>query len=122
MSYSPKSIEEKMLKVLNAWKTLAPGKEFAGLKLADFEAQVNKSLEPRARLNELTDQTMQQMAIRDNEDYATMEKILQIVAGIVADPTEGANSALYEACGYVRKDMRKSGLTRKRVEPARAKV
>jgi hypothetical protein len=41
---------------------------------------------------------------------------------VVADPTEGANSALYEACGYIRKDNRKSGLTRKKVEPARAKV
>lgn len=122
MSYNPKINEEKMLKVLNAWKTLAPSKEFAGMKLADFEAQVNKSLEPRARLAELADQTMQQMAARDTEDAATMDKILSVVAGIVADPTEGANSALYEACGYIRKDNRKSGLTRKSLAASRAKV
>lgn len=122
MPTSPKISEEKMLKVLNAWRTLAPTKSFGGLTLADFEAQVENSLAPRARLKELNDQMMQQMAIRDEQDYAAMEKILLIVAGIVADPTEGANSALYEACGYIRKDDRKSGLTRKKVEPARAKV
>jgi hypothetical protein len=103
-------------------KTLAPTKSFGGLTLADFEAQVENSLAPRVRLRELNDQAMQQMAMRDDEDSATMEKILLVVAGIVADPTEGANSALYEACGYIRKDNRKSGLTRKKVEPARAKV
>lgn len=122
MPTSPKNNEEKMLKILNAWKTLAPAKSFGGLTLADFEAQVENSLAPRVRLRELNDQAMQQMAMRDDEDSATMEKILLVVAGIVADPTEGANSALYEACGYIRKDNRKSGLTRKKVEPARAKV
>jgi hypothetical protein len=31
-----------------------------------------------------------------------------------ADPTEGLNSALYEAMGYTRKSDRKSGLTTKK--------
>lgn len=122
MSYDPKRNEEKMLKVLTAWKTLAPGKSFGGMTLADFEAQVENSAAPRARLKELGDQTMQQVALRDDADLATMNKVLRVVAGIVADPTEGDNSALYEACGYVRRDNRKSGLTRKRVEPARSAV
>ena len=44
MPNSPKENEEKMLKVLNAWKTLAPAKSFAGVSLEDFELQINKSL------------------------------------------------------------------------------
>jgi hypothetical protein len=48
MPKSPKDIEEKMLKVLNAWKTLAPDKTFGAMTAAQFEAQVNKSLAPRS--------------------------------------------------------------------------
>jgi hypothetical protein len=122
MAFNPKNNEEKMLKVLNAWKTLAPAKRFGGMALEDFEVYVQNSLVPRTRLKELNDQVMQQMALREAEDAVTMSKILVVVAGIIADPTEGDNSALYEACGYVRKDNRKSGLTRKRVAAKAVKV
>jgi hypothetical protein len=118
MPNSPKENEEKMLKVLNAWKTLAPAKSFAGISLEDFELQINKSLVPRQRLNTLKGEKMQQMTLRELENSTTMNDILSIVAGVIADPTEGANSALYEATGYIRKDVRKSGLTRKKVHPA----
>jgi hypothetical protein len=33
---------------------------------------------------------------------------------VLSDPTEGPDSALYEAMGYTRKSERKSGLTRQR--------
>ena len=36
-----------------------------------------------------------------------------VVAGVLADPTEGPDSSLYEAMGYTRKSERRSGLTRK---------
>jgi hypothetical protein len=41
----------------------------------------------------------------DNADLVTN--------GVIGDPTEGPDSALYEAFGYVRKSEKKSGLTRK---------
>lgn len=121
MAFNPKNNEEKMLKVLNAWKTLAPTAEFAGLKLADFEAQVAKSSEPRQRLIELKDEMMQEQARRDTEDVTTMSRIECVVAGVVADPAFGSDSALYEAMGYIRKSDRRSGLTRKSSPAARAK-
>jgi hypothetical protein len=37
---------------------------------------------------------------------------VRLVNGVLADPTEGPDSALYEAFGYTRKSERKSGLTR----------
>jgi hypothetical protein len=117
MPKSPKENEEKMKKVLSAWKTLAPAKSFGGLTVADYEAFINNSLEPRQRLVELEDERMQQQASRESADAATMSKTECVVAGVVADPTEGNNSALYEAMGYIRKDDRKSGLTRKKVAP-----
>lgn len=119
MSVNPKQFEEKMLKVLNALKTIAPDKTFGGITLAQYEAQTGKSLAPRTRLKEIEDQKVEQITIRFNEDNTSHEMIQMIVAGIVADPTEGPNSALYEACGYIRKDSRKSGLTRKSKQPMR---
>jgi hypothetical protein len=38
---------------------------------------------------------------------------------VLAAPSEGDDSALYEAMGYVRKSARKSGLTRKKNEPVK---
>ncbi|MDQ6789002.1 MAG: hypothetical protein M3033_19535 [Acidobacteriota bacterium] len=116
MAYSPKDVEEKMLTILNAWKTLAPDKTFGGMTAAQFETQVNKSRAPRTRLGELDDEIKQQQAIRESEDETTMGKVQLVVAGVLADPTEGADSALYEAMGYIRKSDRQSGLTRKKKE------
>ena len=117
MLQSPGNIEAKMMKVLNAWKTLAPEKQFGGMTIKEFEAQVNTSLTPRQRLIALDDEVKQQQAARDAADEKTMNDIQYIVAGVLADPTEGANSALYEAMGYIRRQNRKSGLTRKKVKP-----
>jgi len=114
MPNNPKANEEKMLQVLNGWKTIAPGKRYNDMTVEDFEAQVNKSLAPRQRLEQLADEELQEQANRDNEDAITMEMIQFIVNGVLADKTEGPNSALYESFGYVRKSERRSGLTRKK--------
>lgn len=117
MSKSPKDNEEKMQKVLTAWKTLAISKSFGGMTFSEFAAMVDTCITPRTRLAELEDEKMQQQANRDAADELTMAQILLVVAGVVADPTEGANGALYEAMGYVRKSERRSGLTRKKITP-----
>src|SRR5437868_15435562 len=117
MANTPKKNEDKMLKVKNAWKNLAEEKTFGGMTLAQFETQVNASLAPRQRLDEIDDEKMEQQALRESEDEVTLGKIELVVAGIIADPAYGSDSALYEACGYVRKSERKSGLTRKKKTP-----
>lgn len=117
MPNSPKEIEEKMLMVLRGWKTIAPTKTFGGKTLAEFEAQVNKSLAPRTRLDDIEDEKRQELAMRENEDGTTMKDVQFIVNGVLADPEFGDDSALYEAMGYIRKSDRKSGLTRKKKEP-----
>lgn len=114
MSNNPKANEEKMLQVLHGWKTLAPTKSYGGMTVAEFETQVNKSLAPRQRLDEIEDEKLQELANRDSADEITMEQVQFIVNGVLADQTEGPNSALYESFGYVRKSERKSGLTRKK--------
>lgn len=118
MASSPKENEEKMLKILRAWRTLAPTKKFGGLTVAQFETQVNKSLAPRTRLEQIEDEKLQQIALRESEDAATMRDAQFVVNGVLADSEFGDDSALYEAFGYVRKSDKKSGLTRKKTPPA----
>ena len=120
MALNPKANEEKMNKMLTAWKTLAPEKTFGGLTLAQFEALVNDSLEARTTVAALEDSRTQAIAVRDNCDNTFLQKAQLVVAGVLADPSEGDDSALYEAMGYVRKANRKSGLTRKKAETAKA--
>ncbi len=117
MPNSPKKNEIKMKKVLMAWKTLADTKSFGGMTFTQFSALVADCMTPRVRLFELDDEKLQEQANRDSSDLTAMARVQLVVAGVIADPTEGSNSALYEAMGYVRKSERKSGLTRKKITP-----
>jgi len=117
MPSNPKKIEIKMKQVLNALKTIAPDKKFGNKGVGELEPQVENSLAPRRRLEEIADEEIEQQTLRESEDIKTMKMIESIVAGIVADDDFGPDSALYEACGYVRKSERKSGLTRKKKTP-----
>jgi hypothetical protein len=111
---TPKGTEQKMERMLNAWQELAPDKSFGGMTLAQFQAAAAPSQQARERIDDLEDQLRQALADRDTADDAFLVKAQQAVAGVLADPTEGPDSALYEAFGYTRKSERKSGLTRKR--------
>lgn len=109
---TPKSNEEKLTKMLNAWEQLAPGKTFGGMTLEQFRAVVTAALDARARIDDVEAQMTQALRARDSADEAALGKAQQLVNGVLADPTEGAESALYEAMGYTRPSDRKSGLHR----------
>lgn len=110
---TPKSNQEKMDKMLNAWRTLAPAKTFGGLTLAQFEAIVTPCQTSRQTISNLEDQMTHAINERDTSDEAFLSKAQLVVNGVLADPTEGPDSSLYEAMGYTRKSERRSGLTRK---------
>jgi hypothetical protein len=118
---SPKEIEEKIERMINAWRTLAPDKTFGGMTLAQFEAAAAPSLTARRKIEEMDNQRAQKIAERDTADDGFNAKAQLVVAGVLADPTEGPDSALYAALGYTRKSERKTGLTRKRTEAAAKK-
>lgn len=118
MPSNPKTTEQKLERMLNAWETLAPGKTFAGMTLAQFQAEAQVARAARQRIDTLEDQRKQAIADREQADDAFLAKAQQVINGVLADPTEGPDSALYEAMGYTRKSERKSGLTRKRNQPS----
>jgi len=53
MANTPKSKEEKRLRILNAWQTLAPTKSFGGMTLTEFQAVAAPA---RKTISDLEDQ------------------------------------------------------------------
>lgn len=117
MAGSPKDTELKLQRMLNGWETLAPDKSFGGMTLQQFKTAAQPAQAARQRLEELDDQRKQATAQREAADDALQVKMQQVIAGVLADPAEGPDSALYESMGYTRKSERKTGLTRKRSKP-----
>ena len=117
MPTNPKTNQQKMERMLNAWETLAPGKSFGGMTLAQFQAAAQPAQAARQQIEEIEDQLTQALATRDAADEAFLAKAQLAVNGVLADPTEGPDSALYEAFGYTRKSERRSGLTRRSNKP-----
>ena len=113
MPNSPKNTAEKIERMINAWRTLAPNKSFGGMTLAQFEATAEPSRAARRKIEELDAQRADAVVERENADDDFEAKAKFVVAGVLADPTEGPDSALYAAFGYTRTSEHKSGLTRK---------
>jgi hypothetical protein len=111
---TPRKIEEKIDRTLNAWEQIAPTKSFGAMTLLQFQQVIAPSKETRERIEDLEDQLTQAITQRETADDISLDKIQLVVNGVLADPTEGPDSALYEALGYTRKSDRKSGLTTKK--------
>lgn len=111
---SPKQNEERLQQIINAWRDLASTKSFGGMTLNQFEAKVQPSFDARLLVAQIENQLAQAINTREDADEVSLDTIQLVVNGVVGDPLEGPNSALYEAMGYTRKSERKTGLTRKK--------
>jgi hypothetical protein len=114
MPVGQKEAMETMERDLNAWKTIAPEKKFGGMSVSEFEGFVVNSRNARINVAEKDNQLTLALKDRDDTDAIGLEKCRLFKNGVIGDATEGENSALYEAMGYIRKDDKKSGLTRKK--------
>ena len=110
---TPKQNDDKLAKALTAWTDLASTASFGGMTLLEFKSAIQPSLDARQVLKDLQEQMDVAETARDLADKTSLPKQQQVVAGVLADPNYGPDSALYEAMGYVRKSQRKTGLTRK---------
>ena len=114
MGKSPKSNEEQLTTILNAWKNLATDKTFGGMAAAQFEAFIQPSMTVRAQLVENDNERTHLLNTREANDEVSLGKAELVVNGVIGDPNYGRDSSLYEAMGYTRKSERQSGLTRKK--------
>ena len=104
---------EKIALVVKAWEDLRSTKSFAGMTLDEFKLAIKPSLDARAAIGTLENQLITANDDRDDADVVSLEKVALVVAAVKGDITEGEDSDLYEAFGYIRKSERKSGLTKK---------
>jgi hypothetical protein len=110
---NPKKVAEKLQSVIDAWTTLRPTKSFAGMTLEQFKAKVQPSLDTRSSLTTLRSQATDHLTQRQLSDDASIGLAQLVVNSVKGDVEEGENGSLYAAMGYVTKNARQSGLTRK---------
>lgn len=116
---SPKQNEERIQRVINAWRDLATTELFGGMTLAQFEAKVQPSFAARKEVAQIENQLSQAINKREDADEVSMDTVQLMVNGVVGNPTYGPDSPLYEALGYTRTSERKTGLTRKKKTPSK---
>lgn len=112
-THNPKKVVTKLQTVMNAWGALRPTKSFAGMTLVQFQQKVSASEAARAQLKTAQSLAKEHLALRHTSDAANLELAQLVVNSIKGDPEEGETSGLYAAMGYVPKNQRRSGLTRK---------
>lgn len=110
---SPSKTMEKLSRILDAWKNIAPADKFGGMTLVEFQTEVGKSITARDEISDMENQITNKIQERDAIDTSNWEKAQFVVNSVAGNPNFGKNSGLYEAMGYIPTDQRKSGLTRK---------
>src|SRR5690349_19128809 len=94
---NPKLNLEKIERADTAWTTLAPDKTFGGMTKQQFEAYVSASRSARLLIVTLENQLNDAVALRDQSDEEALEKVQALKNGVLADPDNGPNSALYQS-------------------------
>jgi hypothetical protein len=110
---TPQSNLTRITTVLKAWENLRPAKSFAGMTLAEYRRVVQPSLDSRARIAELEAMLVAERARRDAADRVSMPETRRVVSGVMGDPDEGADGAVYEAMGFARMSEIRRGLVRR---------
>ena len=113
MPSSPKHNEVHLKKVVSVWRTLRPAKKFLGLTVDEFEAELKPALDARNAVNEAEARLTGAINARNEADNKALAVADRFINAVKADATEGENSEVLEAIGYVIPIKRKSGLQRK---------
>jgi hypothetical protein len=113
LTHNPKRVAAKLQKVVDAWTALRPTKTFSGMTLDQFKAKVQPSLAARDQLVTVQSQAKDNRQIRHDSDSTSLNLAQLVVNSVKGDPDEGESGGLYAAMGYVPKNQRRSGLTRK---------
>jgi hypothetical protein len=111
---------ESINSVIQSWSSNSLAKSFFGMTLDQYREAVKPSFDLRAEIAETQKRLKGLMAKRDDADVASTRLTQNIVQSVKADPTEGENSPMYGAMGYVRKSERSSGLKRASARDAAA--
>ena len=113
MSTSKRTLE-RITSVTRGWENLRPTKQFSGFTLEKFKETSKPSLDIREQMAELESRLQALAAQLVTADAVSEAAVRSVLHGVKGDLEEGDDGELYEAMGFVRSSLRKSGLTRKR--------
>ena len=108
----------RLTNAVNTWRSLRPLKKFLGLTVDEFEAELKPCFDTRDEIADLDKKLTGARNRRDEADVEGLELASRLVNAIKSDATEGEDSELLEAMGYVIKSKRKSGLHRTAEQPS----
>ena len=103
----------KLHKLVTAWDVHAPDKLFGGMTLTQFKTKVLPSLDARTAVETAVNSRRNAALLRDDSDAESVRAQQAVISAIKGDPEHGDDSTLYQACGYVPRSQKKSGLSRK---------
>jgi len=100
--------------ILSAWERLRPAKSFGGMTLKQFKAAVQPSFDKRAAIADARVLLRTLIRGRDADDRRSWKLARLVVNSVLGTPSEGEDSPLYAAMGYVPWSVRHAKGSRKR--------
>lgn len=113
-----KAIRDRVTRMNTAWARVAPAVKFRGKKQADFQTDIQAAAAIDQEIADLNAQIQVKNAERDTRYQKLSDDSVEIRDGVEGHEDFGTNHPIYEAMGFVLASDRKSGLTRKKKEPA----
>jgi hypothetical protein len=115
-----RTVHEKAMLMISAWRDRCAEKAFFRMSLADFTAIVAPSAAARERVATLRAQLREAIKQCEEADRTTRRAIVRVVNGVKGDPDEGEDGDLLSAMGYMKHTVRSEVLSDARRRSARA--
>jgi len=117
MANNPKHNAARFNQIIRGWTRFAETKSFGGMTLEEFKLAIAPSAAARVAVSDLEADLVVEIANREKVDQNSLAACTLVVNSIRGDPQHGEDSPLYEAVGYVRKSVRKTGLKHPKKKP-----
>ena len=110
-------IRDRVTRMNNAWEQGAPTATLKGITQAAFHADIMAATNEEQVIADMEAQLKLRRVALEDKYKKLNEDSIKIREGVEGHEDFGPDHALYEAMGFVRASVRKSGLTRKKNPP-----
>jgi hypothetical protein len=114
MRVTPAEVERRAEQLIHAWESSCPEQSFAERTLEQIKQELKACFETKEKFAAAEAQWQAARQERNTAYEKAMELLQWVVNSVKGHPKYGENSAVYTAMGYVPKNERRSGLTRRR--------
>jgi hypothetical protein len=115
-----RTVHDKAMLIISAWRARCPDKTFFGMSLDDFSDIVAPGGTARERVADLKAQLREAMKCCKDTERITRRATVRVVNGVKGDPDEGEDGDLLSAMGYMKHTVRSEVLSDARRRGARS--